>query len=301
MVCVWLDKKWRRQWKQSWCVLALSLLAGAGSVAAAGAQESQGPQQPTPATGAADATDTAGTTGAAKPRSSVSLAPAVVMVRGKPGQSYTQILTLTNQTRQEFVFEMVAQDVVVREGRRSFVPAGDTAGSIAATAVFSQKQAAVQAGQSTSVAVTFTMPPGTELRAAVALFEGVNKISTGGPVTMTASLGALFTFTVSNNFQVEGLPIEVTAQSATANLGISQVLMNKGTEPIVASGTAAVLNEKGKLLGKTLFDGKRLLPGEQSAFRAEYPGELRKGRYRVLASFQYEDKVVTNSADLVVP
>jgi hypothetical protein len=234
-------------------------------------------------------------------RSSVSLAPAIVMVRCKFSQSYTQMLTLINQTQREFVFEMVAQDVVVRDGKRVFVPAGETARSIAATAVFSQKQVVVKPGQSASVGVTFTVPPETSLRAAVALFRGLNKVASGGPVMMTASLGALFTFTVSENFQIEGSPLAVTAQSATANLGISQVLTNTGSEPVIAGGMAALLNETGTLVGKASFEEQRLLPGERLPFRAEYPAELKTGRYRVFASFQYEEKVITNSRDFTVP
>jgi hypothetical protein len=234
-------------------------------------------------------------------RSAVSLAPAIVMVRCKLGQSYMQMLTLINQTHQEFVFEMVAQDVVVRDGKRGFVPAGETPHGIAETAVFSQKQVVVKPGQSATVGVTFTVPPETSLRAAVALFRGLNNLLSGGPVMMTGSLGALFTFTVSEDFQIEGSLVAVTAQSATANLGISQVLTNTGSEPVIAGGVAALLNETGTVVGKASFEEQRLLPGEQLTFRAECPAELKTGRYRVFASFQYEDKVITNSRDFTVP
>jgi hypothetical protein len=223
------------------------------------------------------------------------------MVRCNYSQSYTQMLTLTNQTQQEFVFEMAAEDVVVRDGKRGFVPAGETPRSIAASAVFSQKQGVVKPGQSATVVVTFTVPPETSLRAAVALFRGLNKVSSAGPVMMTASLGALFTFTVSDNFQIESSPVAVTAQSATANLGISQVLTNTGSEPFIAGGIAALLDETGTLVGKVSFEEQRLLPGEQVPFRAEYPAGLKTGRYRVFASFQYEEKVITNSKDFTVP
>jgi hypothetical protein len=118
---------------------------------------------------------------------------------------------------------------------------------------------------------------------------------------MTGSLGALFTFTVSEDFKIEGSTVAVTAQSATANLGISQVLTNTGSEPVLAGGIAAVLDEGGTLVGKASFDEQRLLPGERVTFRAEYPAELKAGRYRALASFQYEEKVMTNSRDFTVP
>ena len=223
------------------------------------------------------------------------------MVRCKFGQSYTQMLTLINQTDQEFVFEMVAQDVVVRDGKRGFVPAGETPHGIAETAVFSQKQVVVKPGRSATVGVTFTVPPETSLRSAVALFRGLNNLSSGGPVMMRGSLGTLFTFTVSEDFRIEGSLVAVTAQSATANLGISQVLTNTGSEPVIAGGVAALLNETGTLVGKASFEEQRLLPGERLPFRAEYPTELKPGHYRVFASFRYEQKVITNSLSFTVP
>src|SRR6476469_5938104 len=77
-------------------------------------------------------------------RNSVSLSPAVAVVQCKLGQSYTQALTIINQTSQELVFEMVARDLVVRNGKRIFVTAGETPNGIAYSGVFSQKQVTVR-------------------------------------------------------------------------------------------------------------------------------------------------------------
>jgi hypothetical protein len=225
----------------------------------------------------------------------------VVMVKCKLGQSYAQTLTITNQTQQELAFEMIPEDVLVRDGKRVFVAAGETPGGIAATAVFTRKEVVVEPLQSSSVSVTFTVPPQTQLRAAVAVFRGLTKISRPGAVSMTASLGALFTFTASENFRIETSPIAISAQSATANLGISQILTNTGSEPVVTDGVAAVLDEAGAMVGKTSFEQQRLLPGEQLPLRAEYSAELKAGRYRVLASFEYEAGVITSSIDFAVP
>ncbi len=51
---------------------------------------------------------------------SLVLTPAVVMVRCKPGQSTTQVLTLVNTTAHDISFTMATEDVVVRDGKRSF-------------------------------------------------------------------------------------------------------------------------------------------------------------------------------------
>src|SRR5436309_15783511 len=64
---------------------------------------------------------------------SLTVTPAVVMLRGNAGQSTTQRLRLMNGASRPFSFELVAQDVIVRGGKRTFADAGSIAGSIAAT------------------------------------------------------------------------------------------------------------------------------------------------------------------------
>ena len=89
--------------------------------------------------------------------------------------------------------------------------------------------------------------------------------------------------------------MKVTADQAT------DLLENTGSEPVVSDGVAAVVDQAGAIVGKASFEPQRLLPGERLPFHAEYSAELKPGRYRVLASFQYGKKVITNSADFMVP
>src|SRR5215469_15845641 len=84
---------------------------------------------------------------------SITLSPAVIMARGSFGQSLTQTLTLSNQTSRDFAFELVAEDVVVKDGKRTFVAAGETPNSIAASAVFTPKAVVVKAGGSATAEV----------------------------------------------------------------------------------------------------------------------------------------------------
>ena len=70
----------------------------------------------------------------------ISLSTAVVELRGAFGQSTSQTFTMSNRTGIDLEFELIAQDVIVRGGKRIFVDAGELPGGIAATAVFSPKQ-----------------------------------------------------------------------------------------------------------------------------------------------------------------
>jgi hypothetical protein len=229
----------------------------------------------------------------------LSLSPAVVMLRGSHGQSTTQVLTLLNGTSRPFSFDLVAQDVVIRDGQRVFVDAGSIAGSIAATAVFSQKHVEVAPGATAAVSVTVTLPPATTQRAIVAMFRGTNTVMSGN-VPMSASLATLLTFSVTDDLALTASPLSVRPQSASSNLGFKHSCTNSGGEPVVAKGVMAVLDARGALVGKSALRPHRFLPGESAELGGEYPGELEAGRYRVVVTYDYEGRTLNSSADVEI-
>jgi hypothetical protein len=232
---------------------------------------------------------------------SISLSPAVIMAKGSFGQGLTQTLTMSNQTGMDFVFELVAEDVIVKNRQRTYVPAGEAPGSIAATAVFSQKTVLVKANSAVSVDVHLTIPQKTDIRAVVAMFRGTDRLPTSsGSVGMTASLGTLITFNLSENVRLEPEAVRVAPATSSTNMTISQFIANQGSEPALPEGAAAILNQKGSLVGRATFAPQRLLPGERLEFTAEYPDQLQPGSYRVLCSFQFEGKTLTSAGDFQV-
>lgn len=232
---------------------------------------------------------------------SVSLSPAVVMTKGSFGQSTTQTLTLTNSTPQEMSFELVAEDVVVENGKRVFVPAGQMPGSIAATAVFSTRNIIVKPQTTGTVDVHLTVPQASPVRAVVALFKGTSKVQAGrNGVAMTASLGTLITFTLSDNFKVTADRIRLADGSANATLTLVQPLTNIGSEPIVPEGMLAILDYSGSLVMKAPIPAQRLLPGEHLDFTAQCAAMLAPGKYRVLASYKFEGQTKTETGELAL-
>lgn len=233
----------------------------------------------------------------------ISLAPSVVTLAGEPGQAHRQTLRLTNHTTRELAFRLAAQDVVAHDGRRAFIAAGELSGSIAATAVFSPREIVIPPGAVGVADITVTVPAGTAVRGVAAIFRGHTVVGSQNGVAMTASLGALITFRLSNDVRLDAGPPEVSPQTATDNLSISEWVSNAGSEPVVASGAAALLNEAGVLVGKVPVEPQRLMPGERLSFKAEYPSLLQPGRYRALLSLEYdanERKVLTRTAEFVV-
>src|SRR5260370_31874281 len=75
----------------------------------------------------------AGTVRPAEGASILTLAPAEVAARGSFGRSVTSAFTMTNATDARRAFELVAYDVIVRDGSRVFVPAGAGPRTLAAT------------------------------------------------------------------------------------------------------------------------------------------------------------------------
>jgi hypothetical protein len=238
------------------------------------------------------------------PRSGISLSPSVVMLSARPGQSFRQTLRLTNHTTRSLAFRLEAQDVVATTGRRAFLSAGEHSGSIAATAVFSPKDMVIAPGAVGLADVTLTMPAQSSVRGVAAVFRGQTVVSGQDGVAMTASLGSLITFTLSDDTRLESGDPQVTPQTGSSNLAVSEWVTNIGSEPVVASGAAALLNESGALVGKVPVPAQRLMPGERLAFQADYPTLLPPGRYRAILSLEYDDhvrKVLTRTAEFAVP
>ena len=230
----------------------------------------------------------------------VTLTPSVIQLKGTVGQSTTQRLTMTNASSMDLTFVLEAQDVVVTGGRRVFVGPGEIPGSIARTVVFSQRSVVIPSGQSRSVTVTVTVPRDVSNRAVVALFRGTTKIPSGDNMA-TASLGALLTFTLSDHVSLSPAELIVQPQSPTANTSFELPVANSGTEPVAPKGMVAILDARGRLVGRAPFEEKRLLPGERVTFRSEYSGDLGPGSYRVLSTFEYAGTTVSRSAQLVIP
>jgi len=236
-----------------------------------------------------------------KPQESIALSPAVIMVRCKLGQSTTQTLTIINHTGNEVRFNLASEDVVVREGKRLYSPAGQVANGIAARSVASPATVVLKAGEEASVQVTFTVPPQTAQRAVATFFRGGVVAAGDGTVGLGASLGTLITFNVSSDYKVEAGPVQASLQTPTANLILSEELHNSGSEPVVPKGVVVILNASGKRVAKASFSSQRLLPDERLIFAATNPAQLAPGHYRTLSSFEFEGKVFTSAGEFTIP
>jgi hypothetical protein len=227
---------------------------------------------------------------------SLTLSPAVVPLGGRPGQSTSQRVTLFNGTEHTLSFRIVAKDVVVRAGTRTFVEAGELPGSIAATAVFSTREITVAPGDERSISVTVTLPAQISARAVVILFQGTTRV--GGNATV--SIGSLLTFDLSGRLSLSPGELQASPPTPSANAAFTVPVLNDGTEPAVVRGAAAII-DKGVLVGKVALASRRLLPGERAVLEAEYPSALPAGSYRVIATIESARQSWTRTTELNVP
>jgi hypothetical protein len=227
----------------------------------------------------------------------VTLSPAVVPLGGRPGQSTTQRLTVLNGTNRALSFELVAKDVVIRNGERTFVNAGELANSIAASAVFSTRMVTVPPGEERSVRVTVTLPAQLPCRAVVVLFQGTTRISGNA----TVSIGSLLTFDLAGKVSIAPGDVVADPPTASSNAALKLPVTNSGNEPAVVRGAAAIIGPGGALVGKVALDSRRLLPGETTVLRADYAGELSRASYRVNATIETAQQSWTRTTELNIP
>ena len=231
---------------------------------------------------------------------SLALSPAVIMIRAKPGASSTHPLTITNLTNNKCRFVMEAFDVVVQGGKRVFVPAGETFGGIARSAIFNPPTLEMSPGESAQVKITLTVPPEPAVRAVAAIFHGQTALPGNGKLMVTGSLGTLITYSLSDKIAVRTGAPTVKPQTETSNLSLSEVLENFGREPVVIKGTLAILKNSGQLIGRVTIESHRLLPGEKFDSVVEYPNIIHRGQYRAMISFVHEGGVQTSNVEFQV-
>ena len=151
-----------------------------------------------------------------------------------------------------------------------FLPAGERLDSIAATAVFTPREIVIPPGSVGSADVILTVPPQTAVRAVAAIFRGHTPVNPRVGMAMTASLGCLITFTLSDDARLEASQPEVAAQTDSANLFVGKWVTNVGSELLTPSGAVALLNDAGILVGDAGGNAECVLPGEV-AIGAEIP------------------------------
>src|SRR5437660_11494445 len=168
----------------------------------------------------------------ANAQSLISGAPAALSLKGHAGQTTTQNFKVSNLTDSIYAFKVDVADVLVENGKRTFIPAGQTSGSIAALTVVSVKRVDLQPGQTAVVPVTFALPAETDIRAVAVFFRGQPTQIVQGP-KVQMNIGAVVDFSISDGVKLDIVTPQVAPQTPTTNATVTEELANHGPEPVI--------------------------------------------------------------------
>jgi len=234
------------------------------------------------------------TASASEARVSVSINPAVIELRGVHGDSFERRISVTNGTASALRFVIDVQDVVIRDGRRTFEPAGVTSGSIAATAVADPPELILESGESGSAVVELRVPSATTVRAVAIFFR--SRMSNGGPygAAVGLNLASLVTFHLDGHSELSRRDLRI--QATATGLIFTQTVSNEGEEPLFAEGFVALIDGRGQVRDRVELVRTRLLPGEIAELRGESLPQILPGSYRAVATVACEDRLLVDEA-----
>lgn len=232
---------------------------------------------------------------------SISVSPAALSLKGAVGATASQTFEISNQTKSPYNVTIDVSDVFVQQGRRVFVPANRSSVTAAAMVILGEKQLTLAPGEHRKVPVTFVMPAESRSRAVAVFFHAVPLTVAEHQPQVRLNLGAVVDYALSNELQLDVRKLTVEPQTNTTNTAVSEELANIGPEPLIARGVIAIISRNGALVGKASFQPRRYLPGEDNDIRAEFPGALPSGAYRVLSTIEFGGQTLTRSTEMVVP
>jgi hypothetical protein len=231
----------------------------------------------------------------------ISVSPAALSLKGTPGRSHTHVFEIANSADAPYTIDIDVADVLVRQGKRTFVSPDRVPDSLAAMVTIpGNRHIVLQPGERFKVPVTFVAPDETRNRAVVVFFHALREKPVPNQPKIRLNLGTVVDFTVTNEVNLRIMALGVEPQTMSSNVAITEDLANVGPEPTIAKGVVAILSEAGNLVGKTEFQQKRLLPSEHNQTRAEYPGTLKPGKYRAVCTLAFADSTLTRVVELNV-
>lgn len=234
-------------------------------------------------------------------QNSVGISPASIEAKVKPGATYTQAYTLSNNTSERLRFSCSVLDYWYDEnnkrvtGRPGMLP--HTASS---WVQFSPTEIVVEPKSSATVKVIITVPTGAHggyytMPVFEALVVKDELIAAGSRENSArASIGIRFRGLImlatddANDYHVEVMGGVVAPPTDATPLEVNIDVRNRGNVHARVQGDFAILDEKGALAGRGRLESTRLLPGQRNILKAAWAGILAPGKYTALATFSYD-------------
>lgn len=211
-----------------------------------------------------------GTEARATIASSVTIDPAVIEIEGTPGTAVERSIVLTNNLPWDVDVEVVAEDVVIRDGVRTYVPTGETRGGIAASIIARPRKLRIGTGARATVTAIVTAPEARSQSAAALFFRAV-------PIQQDVSSGVRINIGCLIVLQQGDDPLlEFERPSIDSEGTLTQTIENRGGDIAIVRGTVRLLEDSLDQLVQ--LPSVRLLPGERYAWITRLPAPLRHAR-----------------------
>ena len=242
---------------------------------------------------------------------SVTITPASVDTRVKPGASYTKNFTLVNNSDERLRFRASAEDVWIdennarQEGRPGTLPR-----SASLWIQFTPNEVVIEPHGTAVIKALITVPQGLAGSFyTVPVFDVApvkTSVITNAALTnvATASIGVRFrtlmmlTTETGAEYNVELTGAKVTPPTASSELELNLDLHNRGNAHAKMRGAFAILDSAGQLAGRGTIDEKRILPTQQKALKGKWAGELKPGDYTCVITLSY-NRIGMEPASLV--
>jgi hypothetical protein len=233
-------------------------------------------------------------------QASVAISPASIDAKVKPGASYTQNFTLTNNTGTRLRFRCFANDMWYDEqNKRLTGRPGTFPRSASLWMQFTPSEIIVEPKSFAVVKAVITIPQSaTGSFYTVPVFEGLpadkSSMATVAQENIaTTSIGIrfrglmMFTTVQGSEYNVEIMGGQILPPTVTSELELNLDLRNRGTAHAKVRGAFAILNSSGGLAGRGNIEEKRYLPSQRDTFKSKWSGELRPGTYTCVVTLSY--------------
>jgi hypothetical protein len=242
---------------------------------------------------------------------SLGIAPASVDTKVKPGKSYTQTFTLSNNSGEPMLFKCSVNDYWYDEqNNRVIGKPGTLPRSSSMWIQFVPAEVSVAPNSSATVKAIIAVPQNASGGFyTMCIFDATpaNKPSAVSQSTQSnasAAIGVRFrnlmmlTVEGSAEYNVEIMSGQLQPPTSSSPLELSLDIRNRSTTHARVHGEFVIFDAAGKFAGRGKIEGKRYLPNQRNILKVPWAGELSQGHYNMVVTLSY-DRLAMEPATLV--
>ncbi|MEK7433092.1 MAG: hypothetical protein AABZ74_08175 [Cyanobacteriota bacterium] len=231
---------------------------------------------------------------------SLTVSPFYVVIETLPNKPGTEIVNIINDSNVDSEIKAILMDFEYdKKGNKITKPAGTSSNSIAKYVKISPNNFLLKPNESKEVKISIDVPEKSiGGKQALVYFEGIpflkeTSIRKTPKIKMGVRLGVLIlqetTGTVITKSRIKSVKIDNPSLSKPLVLNID--VINEGNSHLITTASAAIMKDDDTFIGRIDFNKMIILPNKIKTLTGEWGGELSKGTYHAIITYQYtEDK-----------